>query len=151
MCESTHNRCGMCQMLNIWHISHTKLNLSPFSRCGIWYFFCNIEQYCDKFATVRKKCGILFIVCLFLSLSFLRRSPLSLTPILSSQTPTLTALPRPHPRPRRSLSSNGFSLFFFFFFWLWFDGWVGQWVGLDGLGYRFRWMGQRWVGMGLLC
>ena len=59
----------MCQMLNIWHISHTKPNLSPFSRCGIWYIFCNIEQYCDKFATVRNTCGILFILCLFLFLS----------------------------------------------------------------------------------
>ena len=59
----------MCQMLNIWHISHTKPNLSPFSRCEIWYIFCNIEQYCDKFATVRNACGILFILCLFLFLS----------------------------------------------------------------------------------
>ena len=59
----------MCQMLNMWHISHTKPNLSPFSRCGIWYIFCNIEQYHDKFATVRNACGILFILCLFLFLS----------------------------------------------------------------------------------
>ena len=59
----------MCQMLNIWHISHTKPNLSPFSKCGIWYIFCNIQQYCDKFAMVWNACGILFILCLFLFLS----------------------------------------------------------------------------------
>ena len=52
-------------MLNIWHISHTKPNLSPFSRCGIWYIFCNIGQYHDKFATVRNVCGILFIYFFF--------------------------------------------------------------------------------------
>ena len=83
----------MCQMLNIWHISHTKPNLSPFSRCEIWYFFCNIEQYRDKFATVRKRCGILFIVYLFLSLSFLRQSHLS------------------HPNPLLSLSPHSSLLF----------------------------------------
>ena len=81
--EHPQQMWDMCQMLNIWHISHTKPNLSPFSRCGIWYFFCNIEQYRDKFATVRKRCGKNFIVCLFLSLPFLRQSPLS-HPILSS-------------------------------------------------------------------
>ena len=46
--------------------------------------------------------------------------------------------------PRRSLSSCGFyfSFSFFFFFWLWFDGWVGQWVALDGQ------ISSGWVRMG---
>ena len=121
----------MCQMLNIWHISHTKLNLSPLSRCGIWYFFCNIEQYCDKFATVRKRCGIKFNVCLFLSLSFLRQSPLSLTPILSSPLSLTHADDHFHANIDVDLSlAMVFLFFFFFFFLLWFDG-----FGSDGGGW----------------
>ena len=131
----------MCQMLNIWHISHTKPNLSPFIRCGILYIFSHIAQYRDKFATVRKRCCKIFIHCLFLSPSV---SSLSPNPLLSSLS---RPRPRPRPRPRRrprrrsfprrrrrrSLSSNGFSVFFFFFL-LWFDG-----FGSDG---------GRWVRMG---
>nr|POE82554.1 hypothetical protein CFP56_79030 [Quercus suber] len=26
-----------------------------------------------------------------------------------------------------------------------------RWVGSDGLGYGFRWIGRQWVGMDLLC
>ena len=141
----------MCQMLNIWHISHTKPNLSPFSRCGIWYFLCNIEQYCDKFATVRKRCGILFIVCLFLFLSHFSVSLTSLTPILNALShPRWWSFPR--RRRRRSLSSNGFS-FFFFFFWccglmgsvpmeVGGFGWARLWVENVGVGRRWRW--RRW-------
>ena len=32
--------------------------------------------------------------------------------------------------------------------WVRFRQW---WVGSDGLGYGFQWMGRQWVGMGLLC
>ena len=46
------------------HIPHQ----TPFSPIQqMWdmvFFFCNVEQYRDKFAMVRKMCGILFIVCL---------------------------------------------------------------------------------------
>ena len=120
----------MCQMLNIWHISHTKPNLSPFSRCGILYFFCNIEQYRDKFTTVQKRCGIKYIVCLFLFLSFLRQSPLPLTPILSSPLSLAHADDHFHANVDANLSLAMVFLFFFFF-WLWFDGFDsdgGGWV-----------------------
>ena len=137
--EHPQQMWDMCQMLNIWHISHTKPNLSPFSRCGIWYFFCNIEQYRDKFATVRKRCGIKFIVCLFLSLSFLLQSPLSLTPILSSPLSLTHADANAdadaddhfHANVDTDLSLAMVFLFFFFFFLLWFDGFGsngGGWV-----------------------
>ena len=126
----------MCQMLNIWHISHTKPNLSPFSRCGIWYFFCNIEQYRDKFVTVRKRCGIKFIVCLFLSLSFLRQPPLSLTPILSSPLSLTHADAHADAHVDDHFPANvdadlSLAMVFFFFLLLWFDGFGsdgGWWV-----------------------
>ena len=99
---------------------------------------------------------------------------LSLTPILSSQTPTLTALPcrcqRQHWQslPCQSLSSNGFFFFFAMVCWVGWAmggfirwcvgskcvGWVQfrrRWVYSNGLGYGFWWIGQRWVGIGLLC
>ena len=132
-------------MPNIWYIWHTKHQNSPFIRCFKSYKICNMLHYPHKFATVRIYVAYAFII-FFSSFSLISSSVspsnpnplLSLTPILSSQTPTLTTLPRRrrHWRslPRRSFSSNGFSFFFFFFFffWQWFDGWVGQWVGLDG-------------------
>ena len=118
--EHPQQMWDMCQMLNIWHISHTNPNLSPFSRCGILYFFCNIEQYRDKFATVRKRCGIKYIVCLFLSFSFLRQSPLSLTPILSSPLSLTHADAHAddhfHANVVADLSLAMVFLFFFFFF-----------------------------------
>ena len=131
----------MCQMLNIWHISHTKPNLSPFSRCEIWYFFCNIEQYRDKFATVRKRCGILFIVCLFISLSFLRQSHLSHPNPLLSLSPQSSLLFHTHTHTHAHVDDHfhadtnanlSLAMFFlfFFFFWLWFDG-----FGFDGGGW----------------
>ena len=130
----------LCQMLNIWHISHTKLILSPIIRCGICYIFCNIKQYRDKFATVRNKCGIIFIDCLFLSLSSLRRSqlsqtqssPLSLSPQSSLLFHTHTdthAGDHFHANADADLSLTMVFLFFFFF-WLWFDG-----FGSDGGGW----------------
>ena len=124
----------MCQMLNIWHISHTKPNLSPFSRCGILYFFCNIEQYRDKFATVRKRCGKNFIVCLFLSLPFFCQSPLS-HPILSSPLSLAHAHAHAHDHFHANVDADlslamVFLFFFFFFFLLWFDG-----FGSDGGGW----------------
>ena len=131
--EHPQQMWDMCQMLNIWHISHTKPNLSPFSRCGILYFFSNIEQYRDKFATVRKRCGKNFIVCLFLSLPFLRQSPLS-HPILSSPLSLAHADAHAddhfHANVDADLSLAMVFLFFFFFFLLWFDG-----FGSDGGGW----------------
>ena len=99
----------MCQMLNIWHISHIKPNLSPFSRCGIWCIFCNIEQYCDKFATVRNACDTIFILCLFLFLSHLSVGLTSLTPILSSLShpnPHCSSTPTPTPTPTSTITST---------------------------------------------
>ena len=119
----------MCQMLNIWHISHTKPNLSPFSRCGIWYIFCNIEQYCDKFATVRNACGILFILCLFLFLSHISfifsfsnssppPSPLSHISPCSSPSARSTYVP---PSPLSHTLSSSLSPFALFssHSWIW--------------------------------
>ena len=124
----------MCQMLNIWHISHTKPNLSPFIRCGILYFFSNIEQYRDKFATVRKRCGKNFNHCLFLSLPFLRQSRLS-HPILSSPLSLAHAHADAHADDHFHANvdadlSLAMVFLFFFFFLLWFDG-----FGSDGGGW----------------
>ena len=131
----------MCQMLNIWHISHTKPILSPIIRCGICYIFCNIEQYRDKFATVRNKCGIIFIDCLFLSLSHLSVGLSSLKPNpLLSLSPQSSLLFHTHADAHADdhfhadadadLSLTMVFLFFFFFFWLWFDR-----FGSDGGGW----------------
>ena len=129
----------MCQILNIWHISHTKSNLSPFSRCEIWYIFCNIEQYCDKFATVRNACDTIFILCLFLSLSSLRRSHLSHPNPLLSLSPQSSLLFHTHTHAHvddhfhadtNANLSLAMVFLFFFFFWLWFDG-----FGFDGGGW----------------
>ena len=100
--EHPQQMWDMCQMLNIWHISHTKPNLSPFSRCGILYFFfptlnstvTNLPQY------GRDVGKILLFVYFFLSpfsvslLSLTQSSPLlslSPTPTIIS-TPTLTPI-----------------------------------------------------------
>ena len=128
----------MCQMLNIWHISHTKPNLSPFSICEIWYFFCNIKQYHYKFATVRKKCGILFIVCLFLSLSFLRQSHLSHPNPLLSLSPQSSLLFHTHADVDADLS---LAMVFFFFFCCGLMGSVLIEVG--GFGWARLWCQQR--------
>ena len=119
----------MCQMLNIWHISHTKPNLSPFSKCGIWYIFCNIEQYCDKFATVWNACGILFILCLFLFLSHISfifsfnnssppPSPFSHIYLCSSPSARSTYVP---PSPLSHTLSSSLSPFALFssHSWIW--------------------------------
>ena len=128
--EHPQQMWDMCQMLNIWHISHTKPNLSPFSRCGILYFFSNIEQYRDKFATVRKRCGKNFIVCLFLSLPFLRQSPLS-HPILSSPLSLAHADAHADDHFHANVDADlSLAMVFLFFFLLWFDG-----FGSDGGGW----------------
>ena len=118
----------MCQMPNIWHTKH---HLTPFIKCAISHFSAtcyskvtNLLQYGQVWHM-----DLLFFYSSFslISLSVSPSNPnplLSLTPILSSQTPTLTALPHQcwHRRwlwqslPCQSLSSNGFSFFFFFFF-----------------------------------
>ena len=51
--EHPQQMWDMCQMLNIWHISHTKPSLNPFIRCCKCNIFCNMLQYNHKFATVR--------------------------------------------------------------------------------------------------
>ena len=119
----------MCRMLNIWHISHTKPNLSPFSRCGIWYIFCNIEQYRDKFAMVPNACGILFILCLFLFLSHISfifsfnnssppPSPLFHISLCSSPSARSTYVP---PSPLSHTLSSSLSPFALFssHSWIW--------------------------------
>ena len=40
--EHSQQMWDMCQMLNIWHISHTKPSLIPFIRCCKCYIFCNL-------------------------------------------------------------------------------------------------------------
>ena len=114
----------MCQMLNIWHIPHTKPNLSPFSRCGIWYIFCNIEQYRDKFATVRNACAYyLFFVYSSLShISFSNSSPppspLSHISLCSSPSARSTYVP---PSPLSHTLSSFLSPFAIFssHSWIW--------------------------------
>ena len=59
----------MCQMLNIWHISHTKHQKLNLSNVPNLKNFATCEQYHCKFATVRTKNGIIFIVFLFYFLS----------------------------------------------------------------------------------
>ena len=56
-------------MLNIWHISHTKHQKLNLSNVPNLKNFATCEQYHCKFATVRTKNGIIFIVFLFYFLS----------------------------------------------------------------------------------
>ena len=65
--EHPQQMWDMCQMLNIWHISHTKPSLTPFIRCCKCYIFYNMLQYSHKFATVRYYVVYGFINFLFLS------------------------------------------------------------------------------------
>ena len=55
----------MCQMLNIWHIWHTKHKNGVLSDVLNVSKFCNSEQYPHKFGTVWTKCDIWFIIFLF--------------------------------------------------------------------------------------
>ena len=87
--EHLQQMWDMCQMLNIWHISHTKHHLTPFIRCSKCHIFCNMLQYRCKFAMVRNQNGISFNNFLF---SFL--SPLSsLYSFLFSLTGSLSSQP----------------------------------------------------------
>ena len=107
-----------------------------------------------------------FIIFLFLFLSHLsvsltlkpQSSPLSLTPnpLLSNPNPhyssTLMPTIESGIKPDNELDAkdtffNG-NLSFELISWVRFRR---RWVGSDGLGYGFRWMGRRWVGMDLLC
>ena len=105
------------------HLAHQTPFDPIYQMCHISYFLQHATIQVQIFHGTERVWHMFYSFFIPLSLSSIRQShlvpqsfPLSLTPILSSQTPTLTALPRPHPRPRRSLSSNGFSLFFFFLF-----------------------------------
>ena len=115
----------MCQILNIWHISHTKHNLTNLLDISYLIFFAtcysiviNLPRYGTLVAY-----DIFFVYSFFSLISPLvspfspQSSPLSLTSIL-------TALPHPcqcqcrRSLPcrclHRSLSSNGLSVFIFF-------------------------------------
>ena len=96
---------------------------------GYVIFFCNIEQYCDKFATVRNACGILFILCLFLFLSHISfifsfsnssppPSPLSHISLCSSPSARSTYVP---PSPLSHTLSSSLSPFALFssHSWIW--------------------------------
>ena len=137
--QSIHTRCvkcARCQIFGTFGTPNTKNSLLSdvpnLIKFATYYsILTNLPQDRHMWHLL-----LLFFYSFFslISLSVSPSNPnplLSLTLILSSQTPTLTALPRPRrcrwSLPCRSLSNNGF-----FFFWLWFDGWVGQWVSLDG-------------------
>ena len=78
-----------------------------YQMCHISYFLRHATIQVQIFHSTERVWHMFYSFFIPLSLSSVRQShlvpqsfPLSLTPILSSQTPTLTALPRPHPRPR---------------------------------------------------
>ena len=84
--------------------THTKPNLSPFSRCGIWYIFCNIEQYHDKFATKEMWYKI---YCLFISFSLISPSVSSLSHHALSCLSFSACRPHLSLRPRRGVQRRG--------------------------------------------
>ena len=104
-------------------------------------------QYHDKFGTVRNIIAHLFII--FYSFSLISPAVCSSlflsnpNPLLSLNLSSFLLSPsllfhananvdvEDHFHADLSLTMV-FLLFLFFCFWLWFDGWVGQWVGLDG-------------------
>ena len=67
--EHPQQMWDMCQMLNIWHIFHTKHQKLILSNVPNLKKFAICEQYHCKFAMVRTKNGIIFIVFLFCFLS----------------------------------------------------------------------------------
>ena len=76
----------MCQMLNIWHISHTKHQKLILSNVPNLKNFATCKQYHCKFATVQTKNGIIFIVFFILfSLSPLFSLTYVFSPLFSTK------------------------------------------------------------------
>ena len=86
-------------MLNIWHISHPKHNLTPFIKCSKCHIFCNMLQYPQNFGMVRTKCGIWFIIFLFeFSLSSYFFNWFFLSPHNLSLSPNRCSLLKTNPK-----------------------------------------------------